>query len=43
MTDDVSFLRRTDFDDVAGPPRELVGYGEHPPRVRWDGDVKVAI
>jgi peptidoglycan/xylan/chitin deacetylase (PgdA/CDA1 family) len=43
MTEDVSFLRRTDVDGFAGPPRELVGYGEHPPRIRWDGDVKVAI
>jgi peptidoglycan/xylan/chitin deacetylase (PgdA/CDA1 family) len=43
MSEDVSFLRRSDVDGFAGPPRELVGYGEHPPRVRWDGDVKVAI
>jgi peptidoglycan/xylan/chitin deacetylase (PgdA/CDA1 family) len=43
MTEDISFYRRTDVEGVAGPPRELVGYGEHPPRVRWDGDVKVAI
>jgi peptidoglycan/xylan/chitin deacetylase (PgdA/CDA1 family) len=43
MTEDVSFLRRTDVAGFAGPPRELVGYGEHPPRIRWDGDVKVAI
>jgi peptidoglycan/xylan/chitin deacetylase (PgdA/CDA1 family) len=43
MTENVSFLRRTDVDGFAGPPRELVGYGEHPPRIRWDGDVKVAI
>jgi peptidoglycan/xylan/chitin deacetylase (PgdA/CDA1 family) len=43
MTEDVSFFRRSDVDGFAGPPRELVGYGEHPPRIRWDGDVKVAI
>jgi peptidoglycan/xylan/chitin deacetylase (PgdA/CDA1 family) len=43
MTEDVAFFRRTDVADVDGPARELVGYGEHPPRVRWDGDVKVAI
>jgi peptidoglycan/xylan/chitin deacetylase (PgdA/CDA1 family) len=43
MTENVAFFRRTDVADVAGPPRELVGYGEHPPKVRWDGDVKVAI
>jgi peptidoglycan/xylan/chitin deacetylase (PgdA/CDA1 family) len=42
MTEDVSFLRRADFD-VPGPKRELVGYGEHPPMIRWGGDKKVAI
>jgi len=32
-------------DDVhaAGPARELVGYGEHPPKVRWESDAKVAV
>jgi len=29
--------------DVPGPPRELVGYGEHPPRVRWQNGAKVAV
>jgi peptidoglycan/xylan/chitin deacetylase (PgdA/CDA1 family) len=43
MSEDISFLRRDDVTGFAGPPRELVGYGEHPPRIRWDGDVKVAI
>jgi peptidoglycan/xylan/chitin deacetylase (PgdA/CDA1 family) len=42
MTDDVSFFRRTD-SPVAGPPRELVGYGEHPPMIRWGGGAKVAV
>jgi allantoinase len=28
---------------VDGLPRELVGYGEHPPRVQWPGDAKVAV
>ena len=28
---------------VAGPPRDLVGYGEHPPPVRWPGDARVAV
>src|SRR5579863_2143952 len=37
------FFRQTDVADVAGPPRELVGYGEHPPRVRWHNDAKVAV
>ena len=45
MSDD-PFFRRTD-SEVDGPPRELVGYGEHPPRVRWHGEsggeAKVAI
>jgi len=43
MTEDVSFFRRGDDVDVAGPPREIVGYGEHPPTIRWAGDAKVAI
>ena len=42
MPDD-QFFRRTD-SEVAGPPREIAGYGEHPPTVRWrGGDAKVAI
>lgn len=40
---DPQFFRTTDIDDVPGPPRELVGYGEHPPRVRWQDDAKVAV
>jgi peptidoglycan/xylan/chitin deacetylase (PgdA/CDA1 family) len=28
---------------VDGPPRELVGYGEHPPKVAWPGGAKVAV
>jgi peptidoglycan/xylan/chitin deacetylase (PgdA/CDA1 family) len=43
MTEDVSFFRRGDDVDLAGPPREIVGYGEHPPMIRWAGDAKVAI
>ncbi|MDT7754571.1 MAG: hypothetical protein QOH27_469 [Mycobacterium sp.] len=43
MTEDVSFFRRGDDVEVAGPPREIVGYGEHPPMIRWAGDAKVAI
>ncbi len=27
----------------AGPVRDLVGYGEHPPVVRWPNDARVAI
>ena len=37
------FFRQTDIDDVPGLPRELVGYGEHPPRVRWQNGAKVAV
>lgn len=32
-----------DDRQVAGPPRELVGYGEHPPRVEWPGGARVAV
>jgi peptidoglycan/xylan/chitin deacetylase (PgdA/CDA1 family) len=34
---------RTDDTPVEGPARELVGYGENPPRVRWENDAKVAV
>ena len=37
------FLRKNDVSGVAGPPRELTGYGEHLPMVRWTNDAKVAI
>jgi peptidoglycan/xylan/chitin deacetylase (PgdA/CDA1 family) len=38
------FFRRTDLESgVPGPARELVGYGEHPPKVRWANEAKVAI
>ncbi len=43
MTLNPQFFRQTDIDGVPGPRRELVGYGEHPPRVRWQNDAKVAI
>ena len=33
----------TDDLPVDGPARELVGYGEHPPHVRWENDAKVAV
>ena len=46
MTPNDAFFRNTD-SDVAGPAREIVGYGEHPPMIRWRGnargDAKVAI
>ncbi len=28
---------------TAGPPRDLTGYGERPPKVTWPGDAKVAV
>jgi peptidoglycan/xylan/chitin deacetylase (PgdA/CDA1 family) len=38
------FFRRTDLEEgVPGPTRDLVGYGEHPPVVRWANGAKVAI
>src|ERR1700751_5927601 len=43
MTRNPQFFRNTDIDDVPGLPRELVGYGEHPPRVRWQNGAKVAV
>jgi peptidoglycan/xylan/chitin deacetylase (PgdA/CDA1 family) len=42
MTIDQQFLQSRD-QPVDGPARELVGYGEHPPQVRWEGDAKVAV
>jgi len=42
MAEEVSFFRRTD-SPVVGPPRELVGYGENPPQIRWAGGAKVAV
>jgi peptidoglycan/xylan/chitin deacetylase (PgdA/CDA1 family) len=44
MTMNEQFFRRTDLEEgVPGPPRDLVGYGEHPPVVRWANEAKVAI
>ena len=43
MTPDSPFFRRDDLPNVAGPRRDLVGYGEHPPSVRWHNNAKVAI
>jgi peptidoglycan/xylan/chitin deacetylase (PgdA/CDA1 family) len=40
--DDPQFFMTTDIP-VDGPARELVGYGEHPPKVRWEHDAKVAV
>jgi peptidoglycan/xylan/chitin deacetylase (PgdA/CDA1 family) len=36
------FFHNRDFP-VDGPRREIVGYGEHPPKVRWENDAKVAV
>jgi peptidoglycan/xylan/chitin deacetylase (PgdA/CDA1 family) len=43
MTLDPQFFRRTDFNDTPGPARELLGYGEKPPFVRWKNGAKVAV
>ena len=38
----VNPFNRSD-SDVPGPPRDFVGYGETPPRLRWKDDCKVAV
>jgi len=38
-----AFLRNDDVELFDGPHRELVGYGEHLPMVRWENGAKVAI
>ena len=43
MTPDDPQFFMTDDIEVEGPARELVGYGEHPPQVQWDGGAKVAV
>jgi peptidoglycan/xylan/chitin deacetylase (PgdA/CDA1 family) len=43
MTLNPQFFRRDDVEGVPGPTRDLIGYGEHPPRVRWKDDAKVAV
>jgi len=43
MAQNEQFFRTTDVDGVPGPARDIVGYGEHPPQVRWSGGAKVAI
>ena len=43
MTRDDSQFFVTGDTAVEGPPRELVGYGEHPPKVRWKDAAKVAV
>ena len=43
MTPDDPQFFMTDDIEVEGPARELVGYGEHPPQVRWEGGAKVAV
>jgi peptidoglycan/xylan/chitin deacetylase (PgdA/CDA1 family) len=37
------WYRNDDIPGVAGPDREIQGYGENPPRIRWDNGAKVAI
>ncbi|HEY0279104.1 MAG TPA: polysaccharide deacetylase family protein [Solirubrobacterales bacterium] len=43
MNPDSPFFRNQDLADVDGPPRELVGYGENPPKIRWENDARVAV
>jgi peptidoglycan/xylan/chitin deacetylase (PgdA/CDA1 family) len=43
MTLNPQFFRRTDVDGIPGPQRDLIGYGEHPPVVRWQNEAKVAV
>jgi len=43
MTPDDPQFFMTDDIEVEGPARELVGYGEHPPQVRWESGAKVAV
>jgi hypothetical protein len=31
------------FQNVPGPPRDMVGYGRHAPRVRWPDNARIAI
>lgn len=42
MPDDPQFFRTEDLPGT-NPPRELVGYGEHPPQVEWPGGARVAV
>jgi len=42
MTFNNQFLQNRDIP-VEGPPREIVGYGEHPPKVEWEHGAKVAV
>ena len=42
MAADSPFLRNDDVP-VDGPARELVGYGEHPPRLELPGGARVAV
>jgi len=37
------FKTTDDMTGIPGPARDLIGYGEHPPVVRWAGGAKVAI
>src|ERR1700754_4915060 len=43
MTLNPQFFQQTDVEGIPGPPRDLIGYGEHPPRVRWQNGAKVAV
>lgn len=32
-----------DDSPTDGPPRDLIGYGEHPPKIHWENDARVAV
>lgn len=42
MPDDPQFFLTEELPGT-NPPRELVGYGEHPPKVEWEGGARVAV
>ncbi|HET9126289.1 MAG TPA: polysaccharide deacetylase family protein [Solirubrobacteraceae bacterium] len=42
MTFNNQFLQNRDIP-VEGPPREIVGYGERPPKVEWKNGARVAV
>jgi peptidoglycan/xylan/chitin deacetylase (PgdA/CDA1 family) len=39
---DSQFFTSSDIE-IEGPPRELIGYGEHPPQITWPGEARVAL
>ena len=31
------------YDSTAPYPRDLIGYGRHPPHARWPGNARIAV